>query len=42
MVTDWEVLVSDVLMMLCYRMITPDQASSWLWMLVELEEARSS
>ena len=39
--SDWEVLVSDVLVMLSYRMITPDQAASWLWMLVELEEARS-
>jgi len=39
--SDWEVLVSDVLILLSLRSITPDQAVSWLWMLVELEEART-
>jgi hypothetical protein len=38
---DWEILVSDVLTLLSVRAITPNQAMSWLWMLVELEEARS-
>jgi len=39
--TDWDLLVSSVLALLGRRDITPDQAMSWLWMLVELEEARS-
>lgn len=40
--TDWELLVSSVLALLARRDISPDQAMSWLWMLVEVEEARTS
>lgn len=37
----WDRLVADVLRLLARRDITPVQAESWLWMLVELEEARA-
>lgn len=39
--TDWELIVSSVLALLARRAINPIQAESWLWMLVELEEART-
>lgn len=37
----WDRLVTDVLGLLARRDITPVQAESWLWMLVELEETRT-
>jgi hypothetical protein len=35
----WELVARDVLAMLAVRAITPDQAASWLWSLVEFAEA---
>jgi hypothetical protein len=35
----WEQMVSDVLGMLGRRQVTPEQAESWLWCLVEFAEA---
>jgi hypothetical protein len=40
--SDWDLLVNSVLTLLARRDISPVQAESWLWMLVELEEARSA
>ena len=37
---DWDLVVNSVLTLLARRDISPEQAESWLWMLVEIEETR--